>query len=991
MRRKSLVFFLIVALLCQMLGSVAYAETVGENVETGTVEETQKPAPQSETPEDQYDITKPVIERVEFPQQGKTLKEGDTLQLYVYAYDADSEIESVSLQMQSDNVDFNSTLSYNETEKRYEFEDKLDEVGTGKVYISEIKVTDSFGNCTDANLWENGDYVYWFNVEAKALRVTAFEFEQDGQTLDTEAALSLTLETDPSVTDESLYLTVKESDGGSRHTFSLNREGGNRYVGKVPSHMGDGVWRLESISLSRSMHWLELQVDAIENFGFTVKKSSGENPDPTPEIVFPEIASVELEKNGEILRAGDTAAVTVKMKPGVEMQENGSAYFRAIAGDLEYEKSRKTVDLKYDELDNAYHGTFVVDTDTYPCEWYIESVSVQSEDGHYAMNNYSLFTNQPYYVQVYNGNTFSNPTYEYTVRFHVRDVDGEWKVAEEQKLKGERRQTLKEAGLVFPEMNSTSGMKQVGWEANGHTEEITENTKVVDHGSQWDIYAKYDKVRFFINYRYTNQNGEIANKKEMRLVDNGISCEEFVETLEYRPEDIGKDYSFEGWDLVEWYYSGTQNEKDKDVACVARYAEKNLVQVEAYYYDINGYYTHQEALFVDKEATKEEIESLLKKQAMPKMYPGLRFKEWSIIVEQYGDGPVKNGIFASKYAVYTNHMVRCLIDPRCQEEDFFYQGISDQMFEAMFCQVVEPGAEFVLPKALGDYSNITWVRERDDEISEENVYVVNQNMDFYGYGTKQADPSTPEKPEEPDTPEKPTEPVVPEKPGLSPEKLSDAKIAELVKRANDAAPQEVIIVDMKEATVVPAQLLKAAKGKNLTIQMNMGGYIWSIDGRDILAEEPKDVNMQVILDTQHIPSATIRALAGNSPVRQLSLVHEGDFGFKATLTINIGKKYAGLYGNLYYHDSAGKLVFIHAGKIGGDGVVSLTFSHASDYLIVISAQRLDKNNAKGPQTPDQKDVSTGDTNHMLPWVISGLAAIGVMTLLMQKQYRKKRH
>ena len=43
----------------------------------------------------QYDTTKPVIEKVEFPQNGQTLKVGDTLKFYVYAYDADSGINSI--------------------------------------------------------------------------------------------------------------------------------------------------------------------------------------------------------------------------------------------------------------------------------------------------------------------------------------------------------------------------------------------------------------------------------------------------------------------------------------------------------------------------------------------------------------------------------------------------------------------------------------------------------------------------------------------------------------------------------------------------------------------------------------------------------------------------------------------------------------------------------------------------------------------------------
>ena len=39
----------------------------------------------------QYDTTKPVIEKVEFPQQGTTVKADETIRLYVYAYDTGTE------------------------------------------------------------------------------------------------------------------------------------------------------------------------------------------------------------------------------------------------------------------------------------------------------------------------------------------------------------------------------------------------------------------------------------------------------------------------------------------------------------------------------------------------------------------------------------------------------------------------------------------------------------------------------------------------------------------------------------------------------------------------------------------------------------------------------------------------------------------------------------------------------------------------------------
>ncbi len=47
----------------------------------------------------------------------------------------------------------------------------------------------------------------------------------------------------------------------------------------------------------------------------------------------------------------------------------------------------------------------------------------------------------------------------------------------------------------------------------------------------------------------------------------------------------------------------------------------------------------------------------------------------------------------------------------------------------------------------------------------------------------------------------------------------------------------------------------------------------------------------------------------------------------------------------YYNEDSGELEFICAGEIGTDGNVDLTFSHASDYVVVIDAQPMDVANA----------------------------------------------
>ncbi len=112
MRRKLikgiLTFTLLIAMLVTMANPVSiYAEEpvvddkkteAGDTTETNQDLDEEKVTQESEEAIEtekagnrQYDITKPVIEKVEFPQQGTTVKADETIRLYVYAYDTGTE------------------------------------------------------------------------------------------------------------------------------------------------------------------------------------------------------------------------------------------------------------------------------------------------------------------------------------------------------------------------------------------------------------------------------------------------------------------------------------------------------------------------------------------------------------------------------------------------------------------------------------------------------------------------------------------------------------------------------------------------------------------------------------------------------------------------------------------------------------------------------------------------------------------------------------
>ena len=161
-------------------------------------------------------------------------------------------------------------------------------------------------------------------------------------------------------------------------------------------------------------------------------------------------------------------------------------------------------------------------------------------------------------------------------------------------------------------------------------------------------------------------------------------------------------------------------------------------------------------------------------------------------------------------------------------------------------------------------------------------------------------------------------------------KLEEEIINQKVEEAQKAEEGTALVIEMAKeggevATEVPVAVLEAVRGKDVNIVLDMGGYSWTINGQEVLATDLSAINLEVTMDTEAVAPSVVEKLAGGEPTRQISLTHNGDFGFKASLTINVGSEHEGEFGNLYYHDSNGKLVFMNAGQIDGDGNVSLNF------------------------------------------------------------------
>ena len=155
----------------------------------------------------------------------------------------------------------------------------------------------------------------------------------------------------------------------------------------------------------------------------------------------------------------------------------------------------------------------------------------------------------------------------------------------------------------------------------------------------------------------------------------------------------------------------------------------------------------------------------------------------------------------------------------------------------------------------------------------------------------------------------------------------------------DAEPGETVTVDLSHgSTKLDKEVFETLAGQDITLVIDLGDDLsWTVNGKDIPDDAAlADLDLGVNLDTHGIPVNVINAITGEVGTVQITLAHDGEFGFTMTLTAPLGKENAGYWANLYHYDEdAEALNFEAAAKIDEDGSVTIPFSHASQYAIVI--------------------------------------------------------
>ena len=175
--------------------------------------------------------------------------------------------------------------------------------------------------------------------------------------------------------------------------------------------------------------------------------------------------------------------------------------------------------------------------------------------------------------------------------------------------------------------------------------------------------------------------------------------------------------------------------------------------------------------------------------------------------------------------------------------------------------------------------------------------------------------------------------------GGTPTKTPSQQAVDKIESAKDGSTVEIKL--STGSTKLDKEVFEELAGRDVTLEISLSnGVTWTVNGQDI-PENAKlsDLDLGVSLNTSTIPVSVINTITGTVDTIQLSLKHDGAFGFTMTLTAPLGKANAGYWANLYYYNKGTKaLEFQAADRIASDGTAEFAFSHASDYAIVIDTE-----------------------------------------------------
>ncbi len=810
-----------------------------------------------------------------------------------------------------------------------------------------------------------------------------------------------------------VYFYPKDSGASGIYAYLYLNKNTMEYTGSIniSQNTRPAKWELTSLSLSdtngnsTSLSDFRPDWDTSRPWYFNVDPEGYLNDTEAPVI-----ESITIDKNGQLVYPGDSITITVKVK-----EENpdtmADAYFYpqvsnvSIYGDIT---------LRYNADTKEYKGRILITDDTYPCEWMLTDLVIGDLKGnrtHLSDFKPGWQSTSPWYYKVETDKTYREDVEDIVVSLYglVPQADGSflygYLMDNETLENAPRRGSLKDLKIWPPlpaeGVNMTCRLGSSGQEIDGDTElffrdasrssynftlsydkacvnvvltyvskddgikmvmmpqfvdreatygdlldslampedadeglftgleldgPVDAAAKVQDTGYAM-IEAKYSDCLVSWHTRYLDENGEEASKTVSRAYKKGTTINDALASLE-GPEGM------DGPEFEKWYLPGIDGKEELNhelvnLNVIAVYKGKTTADVSYAYREGGGRLVSEKRLMLldgDSLSFTGAITEAGEALEGINHFEGLVLSAWKNLGGGTDSLRYKKLNIQAQYA-------NCVAILKYPENAYEYV-------------VVGKGSSFTLPVENEKYMDIVW-----QGYGMGATITINEDKEFLVSELKFKE----------DTPEIPPE----ELPGEpSDDKLTEEEIDQIIKDIEQSEGGDTIHVDMKKDTVVPKEVLESIQGKEVNIVLNMGGYSWSISGNEVVADDLKDIDLEVIVDTDGIPPAIIDSLAEGNPTTQITLVHEGEFGFRADLTVNLGSENSGSTGKLYYYDSSGKLIYMDAGEVGADGNISLSFSHASEYVVIFERAPVEdegeNDNGNNNETDDEADKETGN-------------------------------
>ncbi len=953
----------------------------------------------------EYDEEKPIIESIDIGENGRTVQAGETVDIKVkvkeeHIYDW-GRID-FNLREEGASGQETVTLRYDESAQEYTGSIQVtSQTHPGKWEISYLSIKDTFSN-----------YAYLRDFQEDGTQASRYYIvAPEGYDDDKPVIKSISLENNDKALRAGATVTVKveveEENPSNDQAYARFEPQSNapymysegvtlRYNASARAYIGEikitestcpGQWNLTYMHLYDKNDNVTYLSDYEETdlggpWHYTVA------PDDY-DVDGPEIESITLDKNEQWVRPGDIVNIRIKVKEK-NPSSSGTLYFQPQAA---YVSASMCVDVTYNPSTKEYTGALQITEDTYPCEWALTDIDLKDQMGYWPHMTDELsgwsYT-YPWYFRVKSGNTYREDVkdVEFTFYGFSQQEDGSYALGYTYKTLENvgKRASLKELG-VFPQ--PIQGVTTV-WRYSGSGSEVKEDTKLPFYSTDkmyCYLYASYDKGCANVSLTYMSKNDGKKTVMIPQFVERDATYQDVLNALKMPEDAVSEDFA-----ELRLSYSNDSHNKNTKVGDVAR------ISVEADYKTCqatwNARYMGQDGKEASKVISQSCFEGTTVGEALAKLEKpedvlGMQGTGWALIgadenevmskemvsydvvalyqgkttldvsyIYRGEDGKIANGtkmmilngenlsdaqIQGEATGAFKNveHLAGMRLSEWKSVVDVNQEKYKKIHFQAYYhncvvvlkypdetCQylVVDRNASFTLPTENETYKDIIW-----EGFEMGQSVIITEDREFLAASAVLWDGT---------------------KEDITGERLPDSEIEKIKEQIEQAGPGDSIVIDMKKATVVPKEVLEAMKGKSVDVVLNMGAYSWSIAGTDVNATDLKDIDLEVTIGTNTVPSGLVESIAEGQPATQLSLTHNGEFGFRADLTLNLGGEHSGSTGNLYYYDSSGKLIFRTAGQIGADGTVSLSFSHASDYVVVI---------AKGEAPDEDPDDKTEDT------------------------------